>query len=267
MVEDFESGLPVPARLYSTPDNNIPLALEEILSSSADAVPGQYFSNFVLTGSYAAGDSFTRKFDTSKDLSSYNAMSFWYKGSNTGEAVKVKLLDGQADPAPSVWTQVWSDEFNGTAGTAPDTNNWNHEIGGPGWGNNEWEYYTTSTDNAAVDGTGNLVITAKPEDTATTSLECVTGSGTGTPSLVPIHPRACSPKKSLILLMAGRKLVFKFPLDRVYGLLFGCLEVISPITHGSVLVKLILWKTLEKPVNNIKCTAQFTGLVIRVGLE
>lgn len=61
---------------------------------------------------------------------------------------------------------TWSDEFNGAAGTAPDPAKWRHDIGGGGWGNNELQYYTNSTSNAAHDGNGNLVITARRENPA-----------------------------------------------------------------------------------------------------
>ena len=44
------------------------------------------------------------------------------------------------------WNLVWSDEFNGTS---VDTSNWNFEVGGHGWGNNELEYYTNG--NNCVD--------------------------------------------------------------------------------------------------------------------
>ena len=57
---------------------------------------------------------------------------------------------------------VWSQEFDGPAGTLPDTTStWNHDIGtGPdGWGNQEHEYYTDT--NATCDGNGNLVIKAE----------------------------------------------------------------------------------------------------------
>ena len=58
----------------------------------------------------------------------------------------------------SGWKLVWSDEFNGAAGTAPDPLNWNFDLGGGGWGNGEAEVYTSSTNNAFQDGKGNLVI-------------------------------------------------------------------------------------------------------------
>ncbi|MFD6098855.1 family 16 glycosylhydrolase [Nocardiopsis flavescens] len=58
---------------------------------------------------------------------------------------------------------IWSDEFDGAAGSAPDPANWNHETGDHGWGNNELQNYTDSRDNSALDGNGNLVITARQE--------------------------------------------------------------------------------------------------------
>ena len=58
---------------------------------------------------------------------------------------------------------VWSQEFNGAAGSAPDPRVWNLETGGDGWGNGELQNYTASRANSALDGAGNLVVTAKRE--------------------------------------------------------------------------------------------------------
>jgi beta-glucanase (GH16 family) len=77
----------------------------------------------------------------------------------------VVLLDAPAQgttAAPAAIT--WADEFNGPAGTGPDPAKWKHDIGGHGWGNNELQYYTNSTSNAAHDGQGNMVITARREN-------------------------------------------------------------------------------------------------------
>ncbi len=57
------------------------------------------------------------------------------------------------------WQLVWSDEFNGAAGSAPDPAKWNYDLGG-GWGGNEIETYTNSPNNVFQDGNGNLVIRA-----------------------------------------------------------------------------------------------------------
>ncbi|MGA3189136.1 MAG: family 16 glycosylhydrolase [Bryobacteraceae bacterium] len=58
------------------------------------------------------------------------------------------------------WQLVWSDEFNGTSGSAPNPANWNFDLGGGGWGNGELETYTNSANNVYQDGKGNLVISA-----------------------------------------------------------------------------------------------------------
>jgi len=67
------------------------------------------------------------------------------------------------------WTLVWSDEFTGPAGSAPDATKWNYDTGGGGWGNGELEFYCSPTSgtpcnpgnpNISLDGNGNLVIKA-----------------------------------------------------------------------------------------------------------
>jgi beta-glucanase (GH16 family) len=55
---------------------------------------------------------------------------------------------------------IWSDEFDGPAGTSPDQSKWTHEIGGHGWGNAELQTYTADPASACHDGQGNLVIKA-----------------------------------------------------------------------------------------------------------
>jgi beta-glucanase (GH16 family) len=57
---------------------------------------------------------------------------------------------------------LWSDEFEGPAGQAPDPSTWRYEVG-EDWGNAQLEYTTDRTTNAALDGQGNLVITARRE--------------------------------------------------------------------------------------------------------
>jgi beta-glucanase (GH16 family) len=66
-------------------------------------------------------------------------------------------------PNPPGWNLVWSDEFNGPQGSAVDSSKWNLTNKGDGFGNNELEFYRDGTNNAAMDGSGNLVITAKKE--------------------------------------------------------------------------------------------------------
>jgi beta-glucanase (GH16 family) len=66
-------------------------------------------------------------------------------------------------PTSGTYQLVWSDEFNGADGSAPDATKWAIQTGGNGWGNNELEYYTARASNVQVSG-GNLVITAVKED-------------------------------------------------------------------------------------------------------
>ncbi|UMY65257.1 MULTISPECIES: family 16 glycosylhydrolase [unclassified Flavobacterium] len=66
--------------------------------------------------------------------------------SSTSKTVSVTVLN-QFDNDFS--TLIWSDEFD-TPG-APNTANWNYNIGNNnGWGNNELQYYTNSQNNAVV---------------------------------------------------------------------------------------------------------------------
>jgi beta-glucanase (GH16 family) len=55
---------------------------------------------------------------------------------------------------------VWSDEFNGAAGTQPDTGKWTQDTGAGQ--NGELETYTNGA-NTAMDGNGDLVIEARKE--------------------------------------------------------------------------------------------------------
>ncbi len=61
------------------------------------------------------------------------------------------------------WKLVWSDEFNGPDGTAPDPARWGFDLGGKGFGNHELETYTSAPANVE-ERSGNLVITARQQD-------------------------------------------------------------------------------------------------------
>ncbi|MDQ1655393.1 MAG: hypothetical protein QOD41_476 [Cryptosporangiaceae bacterium] len=79
-------------------------------------------------------------------------------------AVPVVQRSGTPAAQAAAWTMTWHDEFDGTAGTAPDGSKWGRDIGGSGFGNSELEYYTNSTRNAALSGDGKLVMTARSDD-------------------------------------------------------------------------------------------------------
>lgn len=61
---------------------------------------------------------------------------------------------------------VWSDEFD-VAGL-PNNTKWGYDLGGGGWGNNELQNYTNTSENAKIEN-GNLVITAKKESSGSMS--------------------------------------------------------------------------------------------------
>ncbi len=63
--------------------------------------------------------------------------------------------------SPERWVLTLADEFDGEDGTPPSADLWEPETGygDNGWGNDEWQLYTDSTENLRQEG-GNLVITA-----------------------------------------------------------------------------------------------------------
>ncbi|MCL6538588.1 MAG: carbohydrate-binding protein [Acidothermus sp.] len=82
-----------------------------------------------------------------------------------GVLVPVGTAAQAAVPAPpSGWTTVWSDDFNGAAGTGVNTANWLYDTGtgypggAPNWGTGEVETMSSSTANVYQDGAGHLVI-------------------------------------------------------------------------------------------------------------
>ncbi|MFC8538497.1 lectin [Streptomyces sp. NPDC057249] len=84
-------------------------------------------------------------------------------------------LAGAGGPAPAdaapmsqaaaTATTTFSDEFDGAAGSAVDGSKWQIETG-DNVNNHERQYYTSGNKNAALDGQGHLVITARKENPA-----------------------------------------------------------------------------------------------------
>jgi beta-glucanase (GH16 family) len=66
-------------------------------------------------------------------------------------------------PHMSLPRLVFSDDFDGPPGSAPNPAHWGYDVGRWGEGAGELQYYTDRTDNARLDGNGNLEIVAKPE--------------------------------------------------------------------------------------------------------
>ena len=87
------------------------------------------------------------------------------------------LIGAASAQTTTGWQLVWSDEFNGAAGTPPDPTKWNYDLGGGGWGNGEAEVYTNSSQNVFQDGSGNLIIRAIRDSSGNyTSARLQTGS-------------------------------------------------------------------------------------------
>ncbi|MGQ2915928.1 carbohydrate binding domain-containing protein [Microbacterium aurantiacum] len=171
IIDDFEKGTagldPVGAATLST---------REIAETDADAYADQARWDNVLdvtVGGDGTGG-FGRTFPEPRDMSDQAGLGFWFQGQGDGGEVTVRVQDGEPVAAASEdWELRWSDEFDAAAGTPADPRYWTYEIGGWGWGNDELQYYTDSTDNAAHDGEGNMVITTRAvEDPAAAGLEC-----------------------------------------------------------------------------------------------
>ncbi|GAA4603199.1 beta-glucanase (GH16 family) [Actinoplanes octamycinicus] len=67
-----------------------------------------------------------------------------------------------ADPSFPATRLVFADEFNGGNGAKPDTAKWTYDPGVPQ--NGEIQYYTPNSENAAMNGAGQLVIEARKQD-------------------------------------------------------------------------------------------------------
>jgi len=77
----------------------------------------------------------------------------------------VPSCDNSLEPEVPNYQLVWQDEFDGPQGQNPDSTKWAFDIGtgDNGWGNQELQYYTNRSENISLDGSGNLVITARRE--------------------------------------------------------------------------------------------------------
>jgi beta-glucanase (GH16 family) len=84
-------------------------------------------------------------------------------------ATLATLVVGPAQAAdqdePHVAAITFEDNFDGPSGAPVDGGKWLTETG-DNVNNHERQYYTTATSNAALDGAGNLVITARKENPA-----------------------------------------------------------------------------------------------------
>ena len=93
VIDDFETGVPVDLKTQG----NVTVTAKTVLATDPLAVPGQALDNTILDITYdlPAGTTggFTRKFDTAKDLSQADGVSFWYYGAGSGRPVTFTLLE------------------------------------------------------------------------------------------------------------------------------------------------------------------------------
>jgi beta-glucanase (GH16 family) len=144
-----------------------------IQTRDAGGYAGADVDETILDIAFRGNGGITRPIEGGQDWSTAEGLSFWVNTTRPNQRITVGIADNAApDGGPSTWVPVWSDEFEGAAGSPANPDNWTYETGGWGWGNDELQYYTDSTDNAALDGEGNLVITVNEIDPATTDLEC-----------------------------------------------------------------------------------------------
>jgi beta-glucanase (GH16 family) len=80
-------------------------------------------------------------------------------GLSTPDDVRAVAVPDTSPPA-----LLFSDDFDGAAGSAPNSAYWGYDIGRWGASAGELQYYTDRAENARLDGNGNLEIIAKPED-------------------------------------------------------------------------------------------------------
>ena len=82
---------------------------------------------------------------------------------NTGSYLRIDATGYSTPLSYPGYHLTWNDEFNTTT---LDKSDWINETGGGGWGNNELEYYSSSTNNSFVTN-GYLVIEARKETMGT----------------------------------------------------------------------------------------------------
>ena len=162
------------------------------------------------------------------------------------------VVPAQSDRAEAAIGPIsWQDEFNGPAGSAVDQSKWRFDIGGGGWGNNERQYYTNSTSNAALDGQGNLVITARRENPA--NYQC--RYGTLRVHLGPAaHRRQRSPRRT-----AGSRPGSRSRAARASGRRSGCSATTSAAPGGPTSGEIDIMENIGREPSTVHGTIHGPG--------
>lgn len=115
----------------------------------------------------------------------------------TAAATAALTTDGRAEAATATTSGdvlLAADEFDGPAGSAPNPGIWRFDTGAGGWGNAELQTYTDSRRNSALDGAGNLVVTARREADGTYTSARLKTEGTFTAQYGRIEARISIPR-------------------------------------------------------------------------
>lgn len=114
-----------------------------------------------------ASGTITIQFTTVKDNAQVNGIEVLGSSSTTPTPTPTATTPTPTPTtSPINWTPVWSDNFAGSAGSAPSSANWIEDTGtsapgGPAnWGTGEVETMSNSTSNVYLDGNNHLNITA-----------------------------------------------------------------------------------------------------------
>lgn len=126
------------------------------------AITNQYdLSNFEITNTVAPlvappGTAFVRYQITFEGDAAGSDGSVYF------DDVSLNLTAADPVARDGEWNLVWRDEFDQPDGSEPDPSKWGYDLGDNGWGNDELENYTASTNNARIED-GKLVIEAHKE--------------------------------------------------------------------------------------------------------
>lgn len=136
----------------------------------------------ILTGATPTLKTFAE--DNGSSLYVIESLKFANKKVYTSRT-KTVTVGVHVTPPPPVSQYLWSQEFNDAAGTTANSSYFNltspygagdgSDIGNPGWGNNEREWYLPAS--AKTDGQGNLVLPAT-KTVAGDNLQCYYGTCT-----------------------------------------------------------------------------------------
>lgn len=74
-----------------------------------------------------------------------------------------EALPPRGNAGDASWHLVWQDEFDGPAGSLPDSSRWRFDVG-TDWGNAQLEHDTARPRNVALSGDGHLAIVAHREE-------------------------------------------------------------------------------------------------------